>query len=291
MDECPICKKLFTRLCSHMIGTHNYTKQQYYDTYIKKPDEGICPVCNNKIKFNGRGYHTFCSCKCSAIYRQSIYTHNDDVKQFEKENNCINIVTLREIYGQGWYKANIIKNYIIYGIQTQMYFVSNDDILLIEEYCKNHKYSGKSHKEKLLVNQLKQVSINNIIENDKHEIYPKELDIYIPDLRLAIEYNGTWHHSIEAGKPKEYHLNKSLCCREKGIRLIHIYEFEDFNEQIQLLKDLILGYDNYPKDDFNKNNLIENIPIPELIHVSNRGYHVYGAGKLVKGDITYENNK
>ena len=77
---------------------------------------------------------------------------------------------------------------------------------------------------------------------------------------------------------------KSLLCREKNIRLIHIYEFEDIEEQKQLLKNLILGIDNYPKNDFNKNNLIENIPEPEIIYKDR--YTIYGAGPLIKEGVT-----
>ena len=98
-------------------------------------------------------------------------------------------------------------------------------------------------------------------------------------MQIAIEVNGNYWHSIESKTPKEYHLMKSLLCREKGIRLIHIYEFEDIEQQIQLLQDLILGQDNYPKNDFNKNNLIDNIPVPEIIYKENN-LTIYGAGKL-----------
>ena len=77
---------------------------------------------------------------------------------------------------------------------------------------------------------------------------------------------------------------KSLLCREKHIRLIHIYEFEDIEEQKQLLKDLLLGVDNYPKNDFNKNNLLDTIPEPTLIYKDR--YTIYGAGPLIKEGVT-----
>lgn len=80
--------------------------------------------------------------------------------------------------------------------------------------------------------------------------------------------------------PINCHLDKSLLCREKSICLIHIYEFEDFDTQCQLLKDLINGVDNYSKNDFNKNNLIDDIPEPEIIY-SNEYSTIYGTGKLV----------
>lgn len=61
--------------------------------------------------------------------------------------------------------------------------------------------------------------------------------------------------------------------------LIHIYEFKPYQVQLQLLKDLILGIDNYSKNDFNKNNLIKKIPNPEIIYNDGNNI-VYGAGKL-----------
>jgi hypothetical protein len=105
------------------------------------------------------------------------------------------------------------------------------------------------------------------------------LDLYIPSLSLAIEYNGTHWHSIEHCPIIDKHLNKSLLCREKGIRLIHIYEFEDFNKQLSLLKSLLQGTDNYPIGDFNKNNLLPTIPEPMIIYKDDK-HTIYGAGKL-----------
>lgn len=56
-------------------------------------------------------------------------------------------------------------------------------------------------------------------------IPPLELDIYIPDLNIAIEYDGLYWHS-EPNRDKQYHLTKTLMCDEKGIQLIHIFSDE-----------------------------------------------------------------
>lgn len=56
----------------------------------------------------------------------------------------------------------------------------------------------------------------------------KEIDIYIPTHKLAIEYNGLIWHS-EKYRPqnkRNYHLNKTLECQKLGIKLIHIFEDE-----------------------------------------------------------------
>lgn len=62
--------------------------------------------------------------------------------------------------------------------------------------------------------------------NDRTVISPMELDIYLPDLKLAFEFNGVKWHSHGHLKDSEYHLRKTMACRNKGIRLIHIWEHE-----------------------------------------------------------------
>lgn len=53
----------------------------------------------------------------------------------------------------------------------------------------------------------------------------KELDILLPDLNLAFEYNGIFWHS-DRNVSKNMHREKYLKCKEKGIRLITIFENE-----------------------------------------------------------------
>lgn len=96
-----------------------------------------------------------------------------------------------------------------------------------------------SRKEKDVCDWIKSIYSGQVIENDRKQIAPYELDIYLPDAHLAIEFNGTYWHSANI-KPKNYHLNKTLACNAKGIRLIHVFEWEwDRNEP--LIKALIKG--------------------------------------------------
>jgi hypothetical protein len=63
--------------------------------------------------------------------------------------------------------------------------------------------------------------------NNKGLIKPFEIDIYIPDMKLAFEINGNYFHSeIGGDKDKYYHISKSKLCKEKNIKLIHIFEDE-----------------------------------------------------------------
>lgn len=58
----------------------------------------------------------------------------------------------------------------------------------------------------------------------KHRYF--ELDIYVPNSKIAIEYNGLYWHSELSGKGPDYHLNKLECANERGINLIQIFEHE-----------------------------------------------------------------
>lgn len=63
---------------------------------------------------------------------------------------------------------------------------------------------------------------NNVVVNDRTVIKPKELDFYLPDYNLAIEYNGLYWHStlnLLSNKSKNYHLEKTKLCKEKKISI------------------------------------------------------------------------
>jgi len=78
--------------------------------------------------------------------------------------------------------------------------------------------------EKELFEFIKTIT-NDTIENDTSILEGKELDIYIPSKNIAIEYNGLYWHS-ELFKSNNYHLDKTIMCESKGIKLIHIFEDE-----------------------------------------------------------------
>ena len=91
-------------------------------------------------------------------------------------------------------------------------------------------------------------SINplDVILNTRSIIYPQELDIYIPEKKIAIEFDGLYWHSEEEKPDKNYHLNKTLSCEKQGIHLIHIFENEWLTKQEIVksrLKNLLGVYD------------------------------------------------
>ena len=78
------------------------------------------------------------------------------------------------------------------------------------------------------------ISLFSEIEHQQHNreiLNGMEIDIYIPSLKLGIEYNGLRWHSEEFGKDHRYHLDKLNKCNEQGIKLIQIFEDEWINHR------------------------------------------------------------
>ena len=90
-----------------------------------------------------------------------------------------------------------------------------------------------------LTNFIKDNYSDEIIENSKKIINPYELDIYLPDLKLAFEFNGLFWH-CEYGKSNTYHLEKTEKCEQQEIHLIHIYE-DDWLYKQETVKSRILN--------------------------------------------------
>ena len=92
--------------------------------------------------------------------------------------------------------------------------------------------------EREISNYIRSICDYEIIENDRNIIKPKELDIFIPSKKVAIEFDGLRYHSEQFNDDKNYHLNKTLACENQGIRLIHIYE-DEWNDKREICKSII----------------------------------------------------
>ena len=78
-----------------------------------------------------------------------------------------------------------------------------------------------------------------IIRNDRTVLSGKEIDIYLPDNKIGIEYNGLYWHS-DLYKDKNYHLDKKNKCIDKGINLIHVWE-DDWLYKKDIVKSRIIN--------------------------------------------------
>lgn len=137
--------------------------------------------------------------------------------------------------------------------------------------------ANASLKETQLYEWISSIYTGQIIRNDRDLIYPYEIDIVIPDKKLAIEFNGTFWHSDIASPNKYYHLMKSNMCNKLGYKLIHIFEYEwDFNNAKvkQLLAEAIMGHEIIHTEKF----IIHEIS-KDMADKFMSKHHIFGPGK------------
>lgn len=65
--------------------------------------------------------------------------------------------------------------------------------------------------------------------NTRSVLNGKEIDLYYPESKLGIEFNGSYWHS-DIHKETMYHQKKTLEAAKLGIRIIHIFEYEWLND-------------------------------------------------------------
>lgn len=72
---------------------------------------------------------------------------------------------------------------------------------------------------------------------DRKVLNGKEIDIFIPSLKIGFEYDGLIYHSeFGGGKSMSYHLDKTKTAEAKGVKLYHIFE-----DEYEHHKDIVLN--------------------------------------------------
>ena len=118
--------------------------------------------------------------------------------------------------------------------------------------CPKCAKCGISGVEDEIYDFIKSIYNKKIIKNDRSTIKNEhsnrylELDFYLPDINLAIEFNGSyWHSDKRIKKQKvgfntaeEYHSYKSDKCKELNIELIHIDEQEWIENKNSVLNNI-----------------------------------------------------
>lgn len=171
---------------------------------------------------------------------------------------------------------------------------------------------GTSNMEKELINFIKENYNKDIITNNRKLVKGFEIDIYLPDINLAIEFNGLFWHSEQNGKSRLYHLNKTKECEKNNIQLIHIFEDEwkyknnivksrilnllnKSNKKIYARKCKIKLIENNTKNEFLDKNHIQGKDKSKIklgLYFENELVSIMTFGNLrkVTGNISKENN-
>ena len=89
------------------------------------------------------------------------------------------------------------------------------------------RYRSQSQRE--VVDYIRSIYDGPIVCNDRSIISPYELDIVIPEFKVAFEYNGLFWHS-DRYIDSEYHKMKTDLAESRGYHLYHIFDYEWYDK-------------------------------------------------------------
>lgn len=171
--------------------------------------EKICKVCNNPFVVKKK-------------HRKQICCSNECLPNINVKNlNNYNVNYIRSNFiDNGLFKMNECMEYFNASYEKIKSFKEKNDINEPNNFTSQFMLANEWNDE-------------NIKQNDRTVIKPKELDILFVDKSLAVEYDGLMYHSSGlsdiskfSNTDKYYHIDKTNSCEMKGIQLYHIFESE-----------------------------------------------------------------
>lgn len=113
---------------------------------------------------------------------------------------------------------------------------------VITQALKKHdipvQFRNTSQGERDIVSFIASIYTGEVVCNNRTILGSHELDVYLPEKKIAFEFNGVFWHSELNGKRSNYHIEKTNKCNEKGIQLIHILDSE-WNTKQEIVKSRI----------------------------------------------------
>lgn len=222
-----------------------------------------CKVCGNESKSfinMKRGYHSHCSCRCAQLDNETrqklaktclerygtINPAQSKVVQDKMKATCVERFGTENVfasdYGKEKIKQTMRDHFGVDNCQQNREVKARTQKTVLERYgvtCGYHvtKNYHVSKGELELFDFVKE-NFDDARHSDRKQVWPLELDIFIPSLNVALEYDGDYWHSlpdmIERDKLKD------KMCKDKNLTLIRVRESDwtknNMNEKNRILE-------------------------------------------------------
>jgi hypothetical protein len=205
---------------------------------------------------------------------------------------------IKEILGSEFQYINHFYNKNQTGIVVQMNHILCDNTFDINMgYLKNRISSNKN--PCLICNPIltgrsqMEIEVSDFIKAnyngsviDSYKIDNIEIDIYLPELNIGIEFNGLYWHSEEY-KDRMFHFNKTKKCKDLNINLIHIWE-DDWICKRNIVESILLNKVNKSNKIFARKCIVKEVNDNNLIRNFLLKNHIQGfIGSKVKLGLFY----
>lgn len=188
-----------------------------------------CCKCNSTFY---TGFHGDRMILCQCSHSNSVNDRSfRDVMLLCEDNGVEPMFTRSEWHG---YRPVSADTYLRYKVRCKscgtVFEITFNRDFMVKCSCKK-VWQWRSRREERVASMLESLGFN-VIRNCRTLIkaitgQSMELDLYLPDLGVAFEFNGYQFHCSslsEYSKPKTYHQRKTDECLGKGVRLYHIWE-------------------------------------------------------------------
>ena len=202
--------------------TYNYSKVNYVNAKTK-----VCIICPEHGEFWQEPFsHTIgCGCpKCGAkkigeakrLNTESFITNSNQIHCGKYDYSKVEYITSKEP--------------VVIICPKHGEFQQTPDAHIHGSgcpCCANSMSSPENEISTFLVDEMRL----EVKKRDRVVIKPMEIDLYLPQINIGIEYNGLYWHSEKFKDCNTHLLDKTLKCKDKGVRLIHIFEDEWLNKR------------------------------------------------------------
>lgn len=284
----------------YYMQTGNYWWEQWLEfEYRRDKETKKCPYCDWEtvdVNNNSGAFEMHLQKQHGISKMEYIKEHPEDKEYF----TCVNLVKNRQMEDDenkfvvcricGKKLARINNSHLAHhGITTEKYrsLYPNEKTLCKSFYnnCVTHgklsnlntKFHKTSQQEKEISGFIR--SFGYETKSDRKILSGQEIDIFIPELNIGIEYNGNMWHTEKYGKGKHYHVSKTDRCLKKGVKLIQIFEDEYYGNKELLFEKIrhIIGKSNGEKVAGRK-CIIKGIDVKTAKNFLNQ-YHLQGFSK------------
>jgi hypothetical protein len=228
---CLICHEKFGRLTNKHLEKHNLTPTEYKAKYGNTMSESSNEKQRNaslKINKLQKQNREILGLPLPIHTEKGIETRiKNNFEKFIYKSLEINLEILSTFEN---YKNNIIK----YKCLICNHIGEIKENQRLRCYSCLPKFKSKEQEE---LRYYLEHDLNLYIEESNRTILNGlEIDLFIPEYNIAIEYNGLyWHSEFGNNRNELYHINKTQLALKNNISLIHIFS-DEWNNKKEIVK-------------------------------------------------------
>ncbi len=193
---------------------YDYSRVEYIKSSLKV--EIICPV--HGAFFQPPNNHISRKTGCPKCAGKGMST-DDFIKKAQTEHG--------DKYGYGKTEYRLIKEGVTITCKIHGDFVQSAEAHLIGHGCTQcWRESYASAGERAISDFLSERGIAHVRNTREAIGNGMELDIYLPDQKIGIEYNGCYWHSDRIQKNTRQHEFKHIAASRAGIRILTVWDYD-----------------------------------------------------------------